>query len=134
MFAVTTEQLAEAPAFEGLDRETLEAIGSNALYIWVPAGQTVIREGESGFDFYVILAGDADVVNGGATVAELGPGDIFGEMALIDRGKRTADVVARSPLSLMTMSSWNFRSVTKRFPALTDRLAQLARSRQSPDA
>ena len=131
MFAVTTEQLAEAPAFAGLDRETLEAVASNALYIWVPAGQAVVRAGESGFDFYVILTGDAAVVNGDETIAELGPGDIFGEMALIDRGKRTADVVARSPLALMTMSAWNYRSVTKRFPEITERLIELARSRQS---
>lgn len=132
MFAVNTEQLAETAAFEGLEREVLEAIGSNALYVWVPAGQAVVREGESGFDFYVILAGDAAVVNGGETIAELGPGDVFGEMALIDRGRRTADVVASSPLSLMTMSAWNYRSVTSRFPALADRLEELARARQSP--
>lgn len=133
MFAVNTEQLADAPAFRGLDQETLEAVASNALYMWVPAGQAVVREGESGFDFYVILAGDADVMTAGETIAELGPGDIFGEMALIGRSKRTADVVARAPLSLMTMSAWNYRSVTKRFPALADRLAQLARSRQTTE-
>ena len=134
MFAVTTEQLGEAPAFAGLDRQTLDAVASNALYIWVPSGQLVVRAGESGFDFYVILAGDADVVNDGAVVASLGPGDVFGEMALIEGGQRTADVVARSPLSLMTMSAWNYRSVAKRFPALADRLTRLALSRRSPES
>ena len=131
MFAVTTGQLAEAPAFEGLDTDTLEAIVSNALFIWVPAGQAVVRQGESGFDFYLILSGEAAVVNGDETVADLGSGDIFGEMALIERGRRTADVVARSSLSLMTMSAWNYRSVTKRFPAIADRLTRLAASRRS---
>ncbi len=130
MFAVTTDQLAQAPAFEGLDPATLDAVASHALYIWVPAGQFVVRQGESGFDFYVILTGDASVVSGGETVAELGPGDVFGEMALIDRGKRTADVVGRSPLSLMTMSPWNYRSITKRYPAIAERLNELARARR----
>jgi CRP-like cAMP-binding protein len=133
VFAVTTDQLAEAPAFDGLDHDTLEAIASRGLYIWVPAGQAVVKAGESGFDFYVILSGDADVVSDDVAVARLGAGDVFGEMALIDGGKRTADVVARTPLSLMTMTSWNYRSVTKQFPALADRLMQLARSRQSTD-
>lgn len=134
MFAVTREQLAEAPAFEGLDRETLDAVVSNALFIWVPGAQAVVKEGETGFDFYVILDGNADVVNDGATVATLGPGDVFGEMALIDGGKRTADVVARTPLSLMTMSAWNYRSVIKRFPALSERLTELAGSRRSTES
>jgi CRP-like cAMP-binding protein len=133
VFAVTTEQLAEAPAFDGLDHETLEAIASRGLYIWVPTGQTVVKAGESEFDFYVILSGEADVMSEDVTVAQLGSGDVFGEMALIDGGKRTADVVARSPLSLMTMTSWNYRSVTKQFPEFADRLMQLARSRQSTD-
>lgn len=131
MFAVTTDQLAEAPAFAGLNRDALDAIASKALYIWVPAGQAVVREGESGYDFYVILSGEASVTSRGSTVAELGPGAVFGEMALIEGGRRTADVVARSALSLLTMSSWNYRSVTERYPAIAERLEQLARSRHT---
>lgn len=131
MFGVTVEQVSEAGAFEGLDRETVDAVVSNALFIWVPAGQAVVRQGESGFDFYVILSGEADVLSENVTVAELGAGDVFGEMALIEGGRRTADVVARSPLSLMTMTAWNYRTVTKLHPALAERLMQLAESRRS---
>lgn len=132
MFGVTREQLAAVHPFEGLDDETLDAILGRALFIWVPAGQTVVQEGTSGFDFYVILAGDADVESGGRVVAHLGPGDVFGEMALVDGARRNANVEAASALTLMTMSAWNYRATTTEFPAVAVRLEQLAESRRSP--
>lgn len=134
MFGVTTEQLAEVRPFQGLDEEALEALASRGVFMWVPEGQAVIRQGEAGSGFYVIMAGEAEVSIDSETVAVLGPGDVFGEMALVEgrKTRRNADVVARAPLTIMTMSAANYRNIATRFPDLGARLRELADSRQMP--
>ena len=130
MFGATAEQIADVRPFVGLDDEVLEAVVDKSLYIWVPKGQTVIRQGDSGFEFYVIRAGDAVVKKDGEIVTRLGRGDVFGEMVVEGGGRRSADVIAETPLSLMTMSIWNYRSVTEEYPELAERFRQIAQARR----
>lgn len=131
MFGVTRDQVAAVRPFEGLDDETLDAVIAHSLFVWSPAGQTVVKTGDAGHGFYIILSGDADVRIDGDTVARLGPGDLFGEMALEGRGKRSADVVARAPLSLMTMSVWNYQAISAKYPVVAERLRDLAEQRRA---
>lgn len=128
---VTRDQLAALPLFEGLDPDALDAIASRAVFIGAHPGLKLIREGESGFDFFVIVDGEADVVVGGEAVARLGKGDVFGEMALEGGGKRSADVVARTVMSLLTMMVWDYRTTEQEYPVVGERLRALAEARRS---
>ncbi|MDX1745001.1 MAG: cyclic nucleotide-binding domain-containing protein [Halobacteriales archaeon] len=127
----TTEQIADVRPFVGLDEEVLAAVAEKSLYIWVPKGQTVIRQGDSGFEFYIIRAGDAIVKKDGEIIARLGRGAVFGEMVVEGGGRRSADVIAETPLSLMTMSVWNYRSITEEYPELAERFREIAESRRN---
>jgi CRP-like cAMP-binding protein len=128
---VTTEQLSHVDLFEGLGEEALGAIAERSVFIGARPGLHIVKEGESGFDFYLIVAGTVDVVADGVTVASLGPGEVFGEMALLGGGKRSADVVATSVVSLLTMMVWDYRRTADEYPELARRLEALAASRSA---
>lgn len=126
---VTREQLAGIPLFEGLDGEALDAIAARSLFIGAHPDLKIIEKGESGFDFYIILSGEAEVMADGNSIARLGPGEVFGEMALEGYGKRNADVVARTIMSLLTMMIWDYRTVEREHPEIGERLRRLAQER-----
>jgi CRP/FNR family cyclic AMP-dependent transcriptional regulator len=131
MFGVTREQLGQTGPLADLDPETVDAVMEQSLFVWVPRDQTIVHQGDAGHEFYIILTGHAEVRRDGSTVAELGPGDVFGEMAA-SGATRSADVVAIEPLTLMTMSYWNYRHLERERPDLANRLSDLAASRR-PD-
>jgi CRP-like cAMP-binding protein len=126
---ITADDLVHLPLFEGMSRDKLERIADRAIRISAHPGVHLARQGAPGFDFFVVLDGTADVSIDGNHVATLGPGDVFGEMALLSGARRNADVVATSPMTLLTMMIWDFRSVTEEFPIVSERLRQLAESR-----
>jgi CRP-like cAMP-binding protein len=76
--------------------------------VTVPAGDVVFRQGDVGDRYYVIESGEADVVGDGRVVASLGHGEGFGEIALLRRTRRTATVVAKTPLRLRALTSERF--------------------------
>ena len=77
----------------------------------------------------MILSGEAEVRVGDETIATLGPGDVFGEAALLSKGRSNADVVATSVVSLRTMMAWDFRKTTEDYPVIAKRLQELADAR-----
>ena len=85
------------PLFASASKSELEEIASIADEIDLPEGKTVIREGETGREFLVIVEGSADVDRGGRKIATLGPGDFAGEIALIAKMPRTATITTTSP-------------------------------------
>ena len=129
---VTAAQLRGVPLFSGLSDHKLEAIASRSLFIGAVLGITLVKQGESGFDFFVILSGEAEVRVGDEKIAKLGPGDVFGEAALLSKGRRNADVVATSVMSLLTMMVWDFRKTTEDNPVIAKRLQELADERSQP--
>jgi CRP-like cAMP-binding protein len=112
----TREQLAEIPLFESLSAEQLEAVASlSELRRW-DEGAALVGEGAPGYSLFVLQEGTAVVTSGGKQLATLGPGDFFGEIALLDEGRRTATVTATSPVSLVVMYGSDFRVFERDFP------------------
>jgi CPA2 family monovalent cation:H+ antiporter-2 len=130
MFApVTTAELATSEIFSSLSQEDLEEIAERSIKVYVRKGIQLLKKGESGFEFFVLLDGTAEVMVDGEVIATLGPGSVFGEAALMGGGKRNADVVATSHLTLATMMVWDFREMTESHPEISERLTSLVRQR-----
>jgi CRP-like cAMP-binding protein len=83
---------------------------------------TIVRQGEAGNAFYVVLDGSAEVRHNGTRVGRLGSGDYFGELALLDPAPRNADVIAAAPIVVGRLLADDFRSVLKTVPAIRERL------------
>ena len=100
----------------------------------VPAGRVLCQEGTSGGEFFVVVSGSAEVQRSGKVIGHMGAGDFFGEIALIDRGPRSATVVASSPMRLLILGTSQFQDVIHQDPemarqllyAVTKRLRALA--------
>jgi CRP-like cAMP-binding protein len=84
----------------------------------VPAGKVLIRQGDAGDDLMVIVSGQVGVERDGARINQLGPGDFFGEIALIERGPRTATVTAEAPTRLLVVNHRDFHALMEEFPAV----------------
>jgi CRP/FNR family cyclic AMP-dependent transcriptional regulator len=100
--------------FENLNGRELSQVARLFKLRTFPAGETVMREGSGGGSFYVIESGEASVLVRGEERAKLGPGDHFGEIALIDEGARTASITAVSELVCYGMTLWDFRPLVER--------------------
>jgi CRP/FNR family transcriptional regulator, cyclic AMP receptor protein len=113
MAAEATELLARVPLFSGLDPRELETISRTVHERTFNAGDKVAEEGQGGVGFFVIKQGEAKVTVGGNEVRRLGPGDYFGEIALISEGARTATVTAESQLECYGLTPWEFRPLVQ---------------------
>jgi CRP-like cAMP-binding protein len=109
----SVELLQKIPLFAGLDARELEKLGASFKERTFEAGNTVASEGESGAGFFVIESGEAVVLVGGEEVRRLGPGDYFGDIALIDMGARTASIRAESDLHCYGLTFWDFRPLVE---------------------
>jgi CRP-like cAMP-binding protein len=123
------QRLRQIPVFDGLSDKELDRISRSFTERTFPEGQEIAVEGRSGVGFFVIESGQASVSRGGEEIRTLGPGDYFGEMALIDDGPRSADVVATSELRCHGMTAWNFRPLVETNGAIAWPLLQTLVSR-----
>lgn len=96
-------QLAEIPLFADLGPDRLERVAAACNELDVEEGATLLREGDYGYSLFAVTAGTAEVLQEGVVIRTLGPGDVFGEIAVLSGGRRTATVVATSPLELMVL-------------------------------
>src|SRR5947209_14372337 len=106
------DRLKTIPLFSSLSDKALNTVAVFATETSVSAGKRLVHEGDYSYDLIVIDDGTADVVKGGEVVGSLGPGDVFGEMGMLSGGKRTADVVATSPMRLITLSKWDLKRIS----------------------
>ncbi|HET9323650.1 MAG TPA: cyclic nucleotide-binding domain-containing protein [Gaiellaceae bacterium] len=120
----TTQLLKRVPLFSDLNGKELDQIASTMRRREFSAGQEIAREGESGVGFFVIEEGNAKVSVHGAERRRLGPGDYFGEIALIAQGARTATVTAESDLSALGMTFWDFRPLVESNASIAWKLLQ----------
>ena len=113
MAGPSVELLQKIPLFADLEPKELEQLGGSFKERTFQAGDTVASEGESGAGFFVIESGEAVVKVGAEEVRRLGPGDYFGDIALIDMGSRTATVTAESDLHCYGLTFWDFRPLVE---------------------
>jgi CRP-like cAMP-binding protein len=125
-----TARLKRIPVFADLDDDALRKIAALAAEVSVPEGKELVREGDYSYDVLAIEEGTATVERGGQKIAELGAGDVIGEMGVLERDQRNATVVATSPMLLMTLTSWDIRKLRKSSPEVVDHLRQLVEQRK----
>lgn len=114
--AVVEETLGRVPLFSGVRPKDLRKLGERMEERRFGEGETIASEGKSGLGFFVIEDGSATVSREGEVIRELGPGDYFGEIALIDSGPRSATVVATTELRCRGMTSWEFKPFVEKHP------------------
>ena len=139
MRGVPIEALKRVPLFSDLNKREIQAVARLFKERRFPAGETVIKEGSGGAAFFVIESGAAKVSVGGVERSTLGPGDFFGEIALIDQGTRMATIVASTELVCYGVTYWDFRPLVEKNGVigwkLLERMARMLReTRQSTGA
>ena len=117
------DALAKAPLFAALSRQELGALAKATEDLEVEEGKVLTREGDLGREFFVIVEGDVSVTQDGNEVRQLGPGDFFGEIALIyENARRTATVTASSPLRFFVLTRQSFRSLLEHQPEIEEKV------------
>jgi CRP/FNR family transcriptional regulator, cyclic AMP receptor protein len=116
--------LKRVPIFEGLENRELERIAGSMKPRTFRAGDTVTTEGRGGVGFFVIEDGEARVTIGGDERRRLGPGDYFGEVALLTDRPRTATITAESDLRCYGMTSWDFKPLVETHGSIAWKLLQ----------
>ena len=112
------ELLHTIPLFARLDRHHIERLGTLTEEVDVPAGKVLIRQGDTGDDLMVIVWGQVGVERNGKRINQLGAGDFFGEIALLERGPRTATCTAEAPTRLLVVNHRDFHALMEEFPAV----------------
>jgi CRP/FNR family cyclic AMP-dependent transcriptional regulator len=113
------ETLARVPLFAGVKPKDLKRLEKRMTERSFNEGDEITTEGESGIGFFVIEHGNASVSVGGKIVRTLGPGEHFGEVALIDSGPRSATIVATTDLRCRGMSAWEFKPFVEEHPEVS---------------
>ena len=112
------ELLKRTPLLEGLGRKEIEAVGMLVDEVDVPAGRVLMREGDLGREFFVLVEGTVGIDRGGTRIHTMRSGDFFGEIALLAEGPRTATATADGPATLLVLGHREFHSLMDQFPAI----------------
>src|SRR6266542_6943840 len=123
-------RLKKIPVFADLTDDERGHIASLAAEVSVPEGKELVREGDYSYDVLAIEEGTARVERDGALLADLGPGDVVGEMGVLERSQRTATVIATSPMLLVTLTSWDIRRLRKSAPKAVEHLREIVAQRR----
>jgi CRP-like cAMP-binding protein len=121
--------LATVPLFGSLTDEQVVHLAPWFDLREVSEGTTLVGEGRAGYSFFVLLDGAAVVATEGQEVARYGPGDVFGEMAILGDGRRTATVTATAPSRVLELFGTEFRRLESEHPAIAAELEAIARRR-----
>jgi CRP-like cAMP-binding protein len=124
-------QLKSIPLFQEVSDDELAEIAPFAEEASVEEGTQLVREGDFSYEFFAIQEGQAEVTRGGETVAELGPGDFFGEIGVLERDLRTASVEAKTDMRLVTLTGWDLKRMEKAMPHAVERVREVLAQRRS---
>lgn len=123
------ELLARVPLFAGLSRRHLRRVAEHADLAAFRPGEHIVREGQPGGTFYVLVEGEAVVRQKGRRIGRLRPGDFFGEVSLLDGGPRTADVVAETPVTAIRIFKRAFDRLLREEPGVAARILAVVAAR-----
>ena len=123
------KSLERVPLFAGLSHREREQVARWADEIDIPSGKHLLDEGRLPHEFFVILDGEVEVTHHGELLATLGTGDFFGEIALIEHGRRTASVMTSTPATLAVMSASSFDAMRHELPRVAERINEAIRER-----
>ena len=127
--SVKLDSLGRVPLFEGLAEHELDSIAARTREVTVEAGTEVIRQGEPGANFFILIHGALEIRVGGRVVRHLGPGDFLGELALLFNAPRSATAVALEPSSLLVMESDDFHALLAEAPAIEEKVMAVVAER-----
>ncbi|HUK51031.1 MAG TPA: cyclic nucleotide-binding domain-containing protein [Terriglobales bacterium] len=116
--------LEKSPLWSGLDRQDIKAIVKIAKQQEFAGGDTIVKKGDEGTGFYLVLDGAVEIRSDGNTLSRLGPGHFFGEMSVVDTQPRSADVVAVEPSRVLFLSAWSFKSLVSERPRIAVKMLQ----------
>jgi len=128
--ALDPSRLKSIPLFEKFSDDELRQIAPFAEEASADEGAVLVREGDYSYQFVAIEEGNARVTRDGETVAELGPGDFFGEIGLLEKSLRTATVEATSPMKMITLTGWDMARVEKAMPEAIEELHRAIEERR----
>jgi CRP/FNR family cyclic AMP-dependent transcriptional regulator len=128
------ELLKSTPLFAGCSKSELRELAKTADELDLREGTVLTREGRPGREFFVLIEGTATVTKKGKKIADLGPGDWLGEIALITDSPRTATVTATSPVDVLVITDRRFRSVVETMPSIALKVLARVGERLASDA
>jgi CRP-like cAMP-binding protein len=127
------ELIKRVPLFSHCSKKELGLVAQIADEIDLPEGKTLMREGDRGREFFVLVEGSADVRKGNRKVNTMGRGDFFGEIALVSQRPRTATVTTASPVRVLVVTEQSFRSLLDRAPDVQRKVLQALADRVAHD-
>ena len=125
-------QLKSIPLFADVPDEELGQIATFAQEVTVNEGRELVREGDFSYEFMAIEEGEAEVTREGRHLADLGPGDFFGEMGLLEKTLRNATVTAKTPMRVVTLTGWDLKRMERHLPEAIERVRETLEARR-PD-
>jgi CRP-like cAMP-binding protein len=126
---VDVSQLKRIPLFAEVPDEALQKIAPFATLEEWPEGKEIVKEGGYSNHFFAIEDGTAKVSRAGEEIAELGPGDVFGEQGLLEKQERSATVTAASPIKLIKIEHWELSRMKQSMPEVVDQLKEKVEER-----
>ncbi len=127
------KRLQSVPLFQGLSKKELDLLSRSMDEIELPEGRELASEGTFAYEFFIIENGNASVTRGGEQVSELGPGDFFGEIGLLEAERRTATVTTTSPMQAIVMTGYEFRAMERDQPQVARQVRQKIEERLAAD-
>jgi CRP/FNR family cyclic AMP-dependent transcriptional regulator len=124
------ERLKSVPFFASMKKKELEALSRQTDELDVATGKELTRQGDFGQEFFVIESGTAEVTRNGEHVADLGPGDFFGEIGLLERALRNATVTATAEMRLITLTGWDMKRMEKAIPEAVEEVRRVIEERR----
>lgn len=126
-------RLKSIPLFADVSHDELAQIATFAQEVTVEEGRVLVREGDFSYEFMAIDEGEAEVSRHGEHVADLGRGDFFGEMGLLEKTLRNATVTAKTPMRVITLTGWDLKRMERTIPQAVERVRETLEDRRPAD-